>query len=208
MVSAAACAAGAGIDPVSRVTRTLIDHILPTWHYNEVHTTVVAALPSRVFLAFTEITPRETPLFRVLMALRAIPARLAGGRVSQFSLDRPLLDQFLDAGFAILGVDPDREVVVGTISRFWELRGGTRAPFRGPEDFTTFDTSGFAKAALDVLIEERDRGTLLRTETRVVATDEASRLAFGRYWALIRPGSGAIRREWLAATKRRAESEG
>jgi hypothetical protein len=44
----------------------------------------------------------------------------------------------------------------------------------------------------------------LTTETRVLLTDERSRRAFGRYWLLIRPFSGLIRRRWLAAIVCRA----
>ena len=45
-------------------------------------------------------------------------------------------------------------------------------------------------------------------EPRVHATDTAARRAFARYWTVIRPGSGFIRRMWLRAIKRRAESPG
>jgi hypothetical protein len=38
----------------------------------------------------------------------------------------------------------------------------------------------------------------------VQLTDDHSRRVFGRYWLLIRPFSGLIRREWLAAIARRA----
>jgi hypothetical protein len=38
----------------------------------------------------------------------------------------------------------------------------------------------------------------------MLLTDERSRRAFGRYWLLIRPFSGLIRRRWLAAIVRRA----
>ena len=48
-------------------------------------------------------------------------------------------------------------------------------------------------------------GTTLSTETRVLATDEASRRAFRRYWLVIRPFSGLIRRVWLRAIRQRAE---
>jgi len=39
----------------------------------------------------------------------------------------------------------------------------------------------------------------------VACTDASSARRFARYWWLIRPASGAIRRRWLAAIKRRAE---
>jgi hypothetical protein len=45
----------------------------------------------------------------------------------------------------------------------------------------------------------------LTTETRVACTDAASARRFARYWWLIRPASGTIRRSWLAAIKRRSE---
>lgn len=160
-----------------------------------------------MFQAVREITPRDAPIFRLLMALRSLPSRLGGDRSFRLAMDEPLLDQFLAAGFAVLALDPEEELVVGTIARFWEVRGARAAAFRGPEGFARFDTPGFAKAALDLVLEERGSGTLLRTETRILATDEPSRRSFARYWALIRWGSGTIRREWLAATKRRAEGE-
>ena len=50
-----------------------------------------------------------------------------------------------------------------------------------------------------------ESGSELRTETRVLATDAASRRRFGRYWRLIQPGSALVRRDWLAAAKPRAE---
>jgi hypothetical protein len=43
------------------------------------------------------------------------------------------------------------------------------------------------------------------TETRIHLTDEAARRAFGRYWLVVRLGSGAIRRDWLRAARRHAE---
>jgi hypothetical protein len=44
------------------------------------------------------------------------------------------------------------------------------------------------------------------TETRILGTDAAGRRNFGLYWRVIHPGSAFIRRMWLAAIKKRAES--
>jgi hypothetical protein len=49
------------------------------------------------------------------------------------------------------------------------------------------------------------RAIELSTVTRVSCTDAASARRFAGYWCLIRPASGAIRRSWLTAIKRRAE---
>jgi hypothetical protein len=35
--------------------------------------------------------------------------------------------------------------------------------------------------------------------------DAAARRAFAHYWLVVRPGSGAVRRSWLRAIRRRAE---
>jgi hypothetical protein len=44
----------------------------------------------------------------------------------------------------------------------------------------------------------------LTTETRVQLTDANARRAFRRYWLVIRPFSGLIRRAWLRAIAQRA----
>jgi hypothetical protein len=49
-------------------------------------------------------------------------------------------------------------------------------------------------------------GTHLSAETRVAATDLATRRRFNRYWFVVGPGSSAIRWEVLAAVARRAEA--
>ena len=46
----------------------------------------------------------------------------------------------------------------------------------------------------------------LVTETRVRLTDETARRSFRGYWLVVRPFSGLVRRSWLKAAKRRAES--
>jgi hypothetical protein len=59
---------------------------------------------------------------------------------------------------------------------------------------------------MEFRLEPTRQGTFLSTETRVVATDARTRRAFAAYWFLIRPGSGAIRRELLRVVARRSES--
>jgi hypothetical protein len=56
-------------------------------------------------------------------------------------------------------------------------------------------------------IEELGGGECrVTTETRVFATDAATRRRFGTYWAFIYPGSSLIRWGWLRAIKKRAEA--
>ena len=49
-------------------------------------------------------------------------------------------------------------------------------------------------------------GTRLATETRVHAGDSAARRRFYLYWLVVGPFSALIRRRWLAAARRAAES--
>jgi hypothetical protein len=49
-------------------------------------------------------------------------------------------------------------------------------------------------------------GTHLSSETRVQATDDATRRRFDRYWLIVRPGSSAIRYEVLTALAIKVEA--
>lgn len=60
--------------------------------------------------------------------------------------------------------------------------------------------------ALNLAVSATPDGSLLSTETRVLATDPRSRSRFRVYWLLIRAGCGAIRRSWLRAIERRTLS--
>ena len=103
----------------------------------------------------------------------------------------------------MLGERPGEELVLGTVGRFWRSGGETRltsaAHFREPTP------PGTAKAAWSFAVHRRPDGTELRTETRVLCADAAGR-RFRAYWLLIRPFSGLIRREMLAAVREAAES--
>ena len=66
---------------------------------------------------------------------------------------------------------------------------------------------GTAKAAWNFAVGKSSDGiTELRTETRVLCADLVTRRRFRAYWTLIRPFSGLIRKEMLAAVRSAAES--
>ncbi len=189
----------------------LLDNHLPAYHFREVHAIAVCATPEGAFRAIKELTPAEIPLVRALLGLRALPARLVRrGRLPRRTFDatRPFLEQVLGAGFVLLGEEPGRELVVGTIGRFWELSGGAAPPIPDAQAFAAFDRPGYAKAALHFAVTEAARGgVIVRTETRIAVPDPGVRRAFARYWRVVYPGSALIRRVWLRAIKRRAERE-
>jgi len=168
-----------------------------------------------VFRALEELTLRELPLFRALMGVRALPARLAlagsrrrTGRRSRRRVPDPetrLLEWALRAGFTVLASRPGSELVVGAVGQPWMPSGGASATITDQAGFVAFDEPGFAKLALGFKLEQIPGGTRVITETRVDTTDPLSHRRFGAYWRVIRVWSAAIRRSWLRALKRRAE---
>lgn len=166
-----------------------LDRVLPEWHFRERHTTRVDAVPERVFAAVREVTLAEMGVFRVLAWLRGI----------RVPVDRPVVEVAVTGStWRVLADQPRQELVLGAIGQPWRLRGGESPT----DDFAEFDSAGYAKMAINWRLE----GTTLSTETRVFLTDAASRTSFRRYWLVIRPFSGLIRRVWLRAIRRRAEA--
>lgn len=106
----------------------------------------------------------------------------------------------------LLAEDPDREVVVGTLV---VAPAGFRPRGRPtPDGFKRLSDAGFAKATMNFRVEpDGAGGSHVTTETRVFATDAASRRRFAAYWRVIYPGSALIRRMWLRAIRQRAEED-
>jgi hypothetical protein len=186
---------------------TLLDEILPDYDVYELHDIYLPAPPDEVEQALASVTSRELRLLGPLMALRKLPARLVGRGVKGDRPQQSLFEDLVRSGFLRLGERPGREIVFGVVGRFWSLtQNAPVTGLRGRDDFCAFDRPGNARAAMSFLIRREGRGSRLITETRIATTDAASRRSFGRYWRVIRLGSGAIRRSWLAAVRRRLAS--
>jgi hypothetical protein len=179
-----------------------IDDFLPVYQFVEQHTIVVDASADRVRAAIDAVTLEDIRLAQVLLAIRSLGRR----RVSQEAARRPMLDAATSDGFVWLARG-EREVVVGTVGRFWRLRKGESSGVDTPEQFTSFARPGWAKAAMDFVVVEEGAGrTRVSTETRVAGTDAAARRVFAAYWRVIYPGSALLRRMWLQAIRRRGEA--
>jgi hypothetical protein len=190
-----------------RSAATVLDRLMPVFQAAERHSTTIAASADHVWAALSQVTVGELRLFRLLMGLRVLPGRLLGRPRARFDAHEPLLGWAVRFAFTILGEDAGRELVVGAIGQPWRLGGGRGMAVAGGEDFAAFDQAGYAKMAANFRLAPLagGRAIQLSAETRVACTDAASARRFARYWWLIRPASGAIRRSWLAAIKRRAE---
>ncbi len=186
---------------------TLLDELMPEAEHHEVHDVWLDAAPEAAYRALAEVTGREIRLLGPLMALRQLPAFVTG-RVSRNDDKTPIFETLERAGFARLAEEPRREIVFGVAGRFWKLiRNAPLDRVRDRESFTAFREPGYAKAALSFLVRAEGRGSRLVTETRIQATDPSAGRSFRRYWRLVRPGSGLIRRSWLAAVRRRFNPE-
>jgi hypothetical protein len=166
---------------------TLLSEVLTEYHFDERHERRVGAPPERVFAAVRELTVGDSRVVRALVRLRGLHA----------DASRPVFDEMRRAGFEVVAEQPGREIVIAAVGRPWQLRRGQRPPVA---DFRAFAEPGYAKMAMNFRLEDG----VLSTETRVFLTDEQSRRAFRRYWLVIRPFSGLIRRLWLRGIERRA----
>ena len=162
---------------VSGVTSHL-DEIMPRWQFDERHEIQVAATPERIFAAIRDVTPREIRLYQTLTTIRCM-GRCKGESILNAPDAQPILAVATHSGFRVLVDDPPRELVLGT-------RVAPRTV-----------------AVMNFRVASDGHVT---TETRVFAQTEGGRRKFAVYWRIIRPGSGIIRRSWLEAIKRRAES--
>jgi hypothetical protein len=176
---------------------SLLDAALPKFDVRERHEIWVPAAPEDAYEAVKAVSGPEVRLLGPLMRLRTLGrwprAREPGA---------PLIEQMLAIGFTQLGERPGEEIVVGAIGRFWSPTGNRPRP---AEDFAAFAEPGYAKAAMNFVVRRDGDGSRITTETRGVGTDAEASRKFRLYWLAIRPGSGAIRRSWLKAIRRRLE---
>lgn len=160
-----------------------LQELIPKYHFSEKHHVMTDARPSQLFKSMINIDMSSSPIVRLLFYLRRMP---------KSSLT---LNGMKEVGFTVLGSNRDKEFVIGLVGRFWKpIPQIIGVP---PERFTTFNESGYAKAAINFLIEETGKGNQLSTETRIYCTSSGAKMAFSAYWMLIRPFSGLIRKAML-----------
>lgn len=170
----------------------LAEKYLPQYHYRSQHSILIKATPAKIFAAADQLDMHGSFIIRVLFVLRGMSTR---------TLDRKALES---EKFTILEMIDERELIMGIIGQFWKASGNLQR--FGSDQFIDFHEPGFAKAVWYFqIVPETDTEFLLKTETRILCTDEASRRKFSRYWFLIRPFSGLIRKEILRLIKKKAE---
>jgi len=164
----------------ARVTK--LDQWMPVWQFDEQHEIHVDAPPERVYRAIHEVRASEIELFTLLVSIRR-GFRKGPESILNPSPEKPILDVATATSFRWLADDAPHEMVVGT------------------------KVGRNCTATMNFLVTPDVRGgSNVSTETRVFASDQSALRAFKIYWRIIHPGSDIIRRSWLRAIKRRAES--
>lgn len=185
-----------------KTARSELDRFVPAHQFSEFHSIRVNAPKEQVYEAIKKVRADEIFLFRTLTWMRRFgqpgPESILNAPESM-----PIVEVATRTTFLTLADRPGDELVVGTTV----LRPrGAPAP-KSADEFQQLTQPGFALAAMNFRLEDSGaNSTLVSTETRVYATDDSARRRFARYWRTIYPGSAFIRRMWLGAIKRRAES--
>ncbi|HVE91514.1 MAG TPA: hypothetical protein VNE62_04305 [Actinomycetota bacterium] len=170
----------------------LIDRHLPQWDFEERHEVRVRADRQRTWEAVLTTEFGSSFVSRLLVTLRGMR-----GTGSMRLLD------FTRWGFVVLDEHPGAEIVLGLVGRFWTPGGGVIRI--DPDEFASFDRPGYAKAVWNFSVEPEGDGCVVRTVTRVRATDASSKKRFRAYWTVIRPFSGFLRGRMLQAIRTGAE---
>ena len=175
---------------------SLITELMPNYSLRQVDHVAVAAEPPQAYAVARNVEMYRVPFVRRLFWLRTLPERIAHWlRGKSQELNRSSrIDDITGAGsgFLLLGERPDREVVVGSVGKFWQPTIEF-VPVT-PAEFRTFERPGYGKLAWCIRVDPRiGGGSWITIELRVGATDVMSLSRFRRYWWLIGRFSHAIR---------------
>jgi len=180
---------------------SLLDRFMPRYDVVERHHIRVNAPADVTIAAARTMDIMGSPLARAIFRTREFVLR---AKPAARLPPRGVLDTTRSIGWVVLDEIPDREIVVGAVTRPWESNVTFRSIPAGL--FEAFAEPGYVKIAWTLRADPVDASSsTFATETRAVATDAASRRKFRLYWLFARPGISLIR--WLALRPLKAEAE-
>ena len=169
-----------------------IQKFLPNPRHTEVHRIFVSAKPEVAWQAARHFDMSEIRWIKLLFDIRTLPDALSGekGEGTNPGLG---VDQITgtDTGFMILDEIPGKEVVIGSVGKFWHLK----IPFQQltTTEYMAFNKPGFGKIAWGIAVEPYLDGSTIAIELRTTATDDVSWKKLSRYYSIIGMGSKLIR---------------
>jgi len=179
----------------------LLDLFMPTYEIVERHHVRVAAPAAMTLAAAKEQDLQKSGFVRAIFKGREL---ILGATPEDKRSPGGLLAEVLSLGWGVLADVPEREIVVGAITKPWE----PNVTFQSlPADaFRSFSEPGYVKIAWTLRADTLgETASVFRTETRAVATDPDSRARFRLYWSFLSPGIVLIRRMSLGSVRREAE---
>jgi len=186
----------------------LLDRFMPSYDVAERHHVRIAAPSALTLAAAREVDLQGSPLVRAIIKAREV---ILGATRDDRPRPRGLLAEVQALGWGVLAEVPERELVVGAVTKPWEANVTFRA--LPSEQFAAFSEPGYVKIVWTLRAESiGTTDSIFRTETRAVATDAIARTKFRRYWSFLSPGIILIRWAILGPLKseaeRRARDEG
>jgi hypothetical protein len=182
----------------------LLDRFMPEYEIVERHHITVKAPAAVTLSAAREQDLLQLPLVRAIFKAREIAMHAQRNHRQAAGPGPGLLAQVQSLGWGILAEIPDREVVIGAVTKPWEPDVTFRA--LPPHEFAKYAEPGYVKIAWTLRADPIDHDrSLFRTETRAVATDATARARFRQYWAFVSPGIALIR--WLSLRPLKREAE-
>ncbi len=178
----------------------LIDTYMPVFDKRHYHEKRVAADPASAYAALRNLDFQRSWIVRALLTIRSLASKNRNRKPDAPA--RSFLQSAVAMGWKILAEDPGRELVAGAATQPW----AATVVFHGvpPPEFLTFSQPGFTKIAWNIAARPSPAGgTVVSTETRVLATDAQSRRRFRRYWFFVNPGIRLIR--WIALARLQRE---
>lgn len=183
----------------------LITRLLPRYDFRERHEIKVEARIDYTYDAIMRADFLSDPVIRVLLSIRALPARFldkASRPPRAASLTLRDAEQF---GFSIVAENPPVEIVIALQGKFWKVNGDLECTTR--EGLNLPLAPGTARAVWNFHVRPTGlTSCILTTETRILCADRGARVRFGLYWLIVRPGSGIIRRMMLRRIRSVAEN--
>jgi hypothetical protein len=180
-----------------------IEQYLPTYDVRDYHEAQVMAPATTAYAALRALDLNRSWMVQALFTVRSLPSRLLR-RKSPPPPSGTFLEQALALGWVILEEAPGRALVAGAVTQPWK----PVVQFHGlpATEFMRFSTPGFTKIVWAIAARPVTPDvSVLSIETRVLATDPASRRKFRVYWYVVRPGVRLLRRVALHRTRRALE---
>lgn len=179
----------------------LLDRFMPTYEIVERHHIGVAAPGAVTLDVAREVELQASPVVRAVIRAREI---LLGATPDTRRHSRGLLAETQSLGWGVLAEAPERQIVVGAVTKPLEANVTFRA--LPPDQFAAFNEPGHVKIAWTIRADAiSETESVFRTETRAIATDPDARTRFRRYWSFLSPGIIVIR--WALLDPVRSEAE-